>query len=269
MALYRMAAGDGVAWVTGASTGIGRGLALALARDGHIVAVSARSSDKLALLAAEAHGLKGRILSYPCDATDREAMDKTIETIEQEAGPITLAVLNAGIHLPSDGDTFDIENFVKTYELNVFGVLHGLVPVVRRMHALGRGHIVITGSASAYLGLPSAAAYGSSKAALNYLAEALKYDFDKMNIRIQMLNPSFIDTPMTENNTKPMPGLLSVDAAIALVLSGMRDGGFDISFPRRMVWPLKFVRMLPQQLRFPIVNRATGWNTKRVKPPKP
>lgn len=262
MNMYRAAPGEGVAWITGASTGLGRALAFELAADGYTVAVTARDEERLATLAQEAAGLSGRIVPFPCDVTDERGMLRVVNGIERQLGPIALAVFNAGSYFPTRGERLDVQNFVRTFELNVFGVIYGLVPVVARMQQRRGGHIVIVGSVTSYVGLPSAAAYGASKAALNSIAEALKYDFDKLNIRLQIVNPGFIATPLTEGQGFPMPGLLPVRNAAVRLASGIRSGGFEITFPRRLTWSVKALRMLPQPLIHGLVGRLTRWTTK-------
>jgi NAD(P)-dependent dehydrogenase (short-subunit alcohol dehydrogenase family) len=259
MRLYRAQPADGVAWVTGASTGIGRSLARDLVAEGYTVAVTARDEEKLATLVHEIIGLPGRVLLFPCDVTDESAMLKTVAAIEKEAGPIVLAIFNAGAFFPTRGERLDVQNFARTYELNILGALYGLVPLVARMRARKRGHIALVGSVTAYFGLPSAAAYGSSKAALNNLAESLKFDFDKMNIRLQIINPGFVDTPLTEKKTFPMPALMPVEKASARIARGLRTGGFEVTFPRRLTWALKFAKLVPHPVYFWFINWATGW----------
>ena len=99
-----------------------------------------------------------------------------------------------------------------------------------------------------------------SKAALNNIAESLKYDFDKLGIRIQVMNPGFVATPLTAKNNFAMPALMPVDRAAARIAAALKTGGFETTFPRRFTWFLKFLRILPQPLRFWFINRATGWN---------
>ena len=100
--------------------------------------------------------------------------------IERESGPIVLAIFNAGNYFPTRGERLEVFNFARTFEVNLFGMLNGLVPAVDRMRERGRGHVVVVGSVTSYFGWPTAAAYGATKAALNNMAEALKYDFDKL-----------------------------------------------------------------------------------------
>jgi NAD(P)-dependent dehydrogenase (short-subunit alcohol dehydrogenase family) len=263
--LYRAQPSDGAAWVTGASKGIGRSVALALARAGYRVAASARDAALLADVVTQAAGLPGRIVAFPCDVTDEAAMAQTVAAIEAELGPIVLALFNAGTYFPARGDALDVENFRKAYDINVFGVIHGLVPTVERMHARGYGQMALMASATAYGGLPMAAAYGATKAALNNMAEALKFDFDKMNIRIQVINPGFVETPLTHKNNFVMPALMPVDAAAARIVAGLAGGGFEIAFPRRFTLQLKLLRLLPRALYFSILNRRLGWRRRRVR----
>ncbi|MEX0956314.1 MAG: SDR family NAD(P)-dependent oxidoreductase [Rhizobiaceae bacterium] len=267
MALYRAKPADGIAWITGASTGIGRQLALDLAAAGYTVAATARGEEKLVALAEEASTAGHSIVAFPCDVTNEAAMRETAERIEREVGPVTLAIFNAGTYFPTRLDGLTAENFVKTYEVNVFGVIHGLVPVLEQMRRRGRGQIAVIGSASAIFGMPSAAAYGASKAALNNMVWALKYDLDLVNIRIQIINPGFIDTPLTENNRFKMPALMPVDKASLRLLDGLKRGGTEITFPRRFTWFLKALTFLPAPWTYAIQRRFAGWHKRKPAPP--
>ena len=260
MSLYRATPDDGVAWITGASSGIGRQLALDLAAEGYTVAATARSADKLRDLASEASRHTGTIIPLPGDVTDADAMDSIVERIEAEAGPIVLAVFNAGGYLPGKGNKLQVDSFKDTYDINVMGVVNGLVPVVEQMKIRGKGQIAFVSSVSGYGGLPLASAYGASKAAVINMAEALKFDFDKMNIRLQCINPGFIDTPLTAGNRFSMPALMPVDRAVKRITRGLRSGGFELTFPRRFTWWLKLINLLPYPAYFWIVARVTGSN---------
>lgn len=264
MPLYRASPKDGVAWITGGSTGIGRAVALHLVREGYTVAITARDEEEMASVRDSAGGLAGKIVAYPCDVTDEAGMEKTVAAIERDAGPIVLAIFNAGTFLPARGERLETTNLVRTFEINLFGVIYGLVPVVDRMRERGHGQVAITGSVTAYFGLPSAAAYGATKAALNNMAEALRFDFEKMNIRIQMMNPGFVDTPLTKKNSFPMPSLMTVEKAADSYVKGLKSGGFETTFPRRFTWQLKILRRLPKELVFRILNKMTGWDKRPI-----
>jgi NAD(P)-dependent dehydrogenase (short-subunit alcohol dehydrogenase family) len=265
MELYRARPGDGVVWITGASSGIGRKLALDLAAEGYDVAATARSDDKLHELVKEVSGAPGKIIAFPGDVTDAAAMERLVERIEDEAGAVVLAIFNAGNYFPASGTRLNAESFRQTYEINMFGIVNGLVPLVERMKVRGMGHIAFVSSVSGYGGLPTAAAYGASKAAVINMAEALKFDFDRLNIRIQCISPGFIDTPLTEGNKFPMPALMSVDNAVKRITYGLQTGGFEITFPRRFTFWLKLVNLLPYPAYFWIIARITGWNRQSVK----
>ena len=269
MTIYRANPKDGLAWITGGSTGMGRQLSLDLAREGWTVAVTARDEDPIDSLIEETSGLRGKVLSFPCDVTNEKRMAGTVDRIESEAGPIALAVFNAGNYLPVYGEDLDLDKFRKTYDLNVFGILHGLIPLVGRMQSRGRGHVVMIGSVTSYFGWPTAAAYGASKAAVNSMAEALRYDFEKMNIRIQVMNPGFVDTPLTAKNEFDMPAMMPVDKAVARMMKGIKSGAFEVTFPRRFTWGLKFLRLMPQFIRFRFINYATGWRGRPIQPKPP
>lgn len=252
MSLYRAKPSDGVVWITGGSSGIGRALALELVRRGWRVAVTARNI--LPFDDAQA------ISAYPCDVSDKDAMAGVAEKIASELGPIVLAVFNAGNYIPVTGDALKIDDFRKTFDVNFHGVVNGLVPVVAQMKLLGHGQIAITGSVTSYGGLPTAAAYGASKAALNSMAQSLKFDFDPMNIRIQMVNPGFVDSELTKKNQFAMPGLMTSENAVLRMADGLERGGFEIRFPRRLAWPLRLISTLPHALYFRLVAMATGTN---------
>ena len=264
MPLYRADPRDGIAWVTGASSGIGRSLSLALAREGYVVAATARTEENLATLQEEAAGLPGRIVPFPGDVTDEALMALLVERIEDELGEIVLSVFSAGSYLPSKGQRLDASSFRNSFEINVLGVVNGLVPAVERMRGRGRGQVAIVASVTAYFGWPAGAAYGGTKAAPNNIAEGLKYDFDKLNIRIQVINPGFVDTPLTNKNNFDMPAVVPVDRAAGRIVSALKSGGFEITFPRRFTWLLKLLSILPQPLRFWFINHATGWNKRPI-----
>lgn len=259
MAIYRARPEDGVAWITGGSTGIGRSLALDLAGQGYTVAVTAREQAEIDAVIKDAQGKAGRVLAFVCDVTDEKRMAETVVAIEETAGPIVLAVFNAGTYAPTEGENLDGEHFRSTYAVNLFGILNGLIPVVERMKSRSRGHVVLVGSVTAYFGMPTTAAYGSTKAALNVMAEALRFDFVKMNVRIQVMNPGFVDTPLAAKNKFKMPALMPVDKASARMAEAIRSGGFETTFPRRFTWLVKLVAMLPRDGIFALMNYATRW----------
>jgi NAD(P)-dependent dehydrogenase (short-subunit alcohol dehydrogenase family) len=248
----------GLAWVTGASSGIGKALALHLVREGFGVVVTARSHDKLVALQREATG-PGRIIVLDGDVTDPRDMERVISSIEYDHGTLALVVLNAGVFKPVHGEDLHLEDFEETFAVNLHGVVNCLLPAIRHMKARGQGQIALVSSVTGYGGLPTSGAYGATKAALINMAESLKFDLDKQGIRLQIVNPGFVDTPATKENAFPMPALVTPEVAAAEIVSGLKGSGFEITFPKRFTYGLKFLNILPYWLYFPLVNAATGW----------
>jgi len=246
-----------IAWITGAGTGIGRALALRLARDGWQVAISGRRSEPLDEVRVAAGELAGRILPLPVDVTDRAAMSAVAANIERELGPLHLVVLGAGMFATFRADKdFDATAFDRHYAVNLGGVINGINAALPGLKTRRSGHIVIISSVSGYRGLPLAAPYSSSKAALINLAESLKFDFDRLGIVTTVVNPGFVDTPLTENNTFPMPFLIDTAQAAERIHAGILRQDFEIAFPGRMAYLLKFMRCLPYGAYFWLMKRA-------------
>jgi NAD(P)-dependent dehydrogenase (short-subunit alcohol dehydrogenase family) len=258
----RMSPDDGVAWVTGASSGVGRATCIELARRGWTVCATSRRLPELEELAGRASGLAGRIVAHPGDVTDEAAMAGLVNGIEMVHGPIALAFLNAGVAPYTRAGELNVHAFRQAFAVNVLGAANGLAPLLARMGPRRRGQVAVNASVAGYRGLPKAAAYGASKAAAIHMCEALKFDCDNLGIVMQVVNPGFVDTPLTQKNDFPMPFLMSMDAAAKRIVDGFEKGGFEITFPRRLAFILKLMRMLPYSWYFPIVARQTGWNKK-------
>ena len=235
--------------------GIGEALARRLARDGAEVVASARSADRLAALATEG---VGRIVPWPLDITDHAAVATAVARIEAERGPIDVAVLNAGTHRPVSAADFTAQGLRELMEINVMGTAACLEALMPRMIARGQGRIAVVASVAGYRGLPTSAYYGATKAALINLTESLKFDLDRAGVTIQLIDPGFVKTPLTDRNEFSMPFLISADVAADRIARGLRGKGFEIAFPRAFVWILKLLRLLPYRLYFPLVGRTTG-----------
>lgn len=245
------------AWIVGGSTGIGRALALRLARDGDRVAVSARRADRLDALAAEARGLPGTIVPLPLDVTDADAVAAAADRLRREHGPIDLAVLAAACFEPMGVDDFALPGMRRHVEVNVMGVVNAVAALLPDWRAEGRGHLVVVASVNGYRGLPTSLAYGPTKAYLINLAEALAVELRGSGIRVQVVNPGFVETPLVAANDFAMPFLVSAEAAAERIRRGIDGGGFEITFPRRFTWLLKLARMLPYALYLPLAARLT------------
>ena len=250
----RLQAKGGV-WVTGASSGIGRALCTRLVAEGRWVAGSARSQDALCSLRDE---LGEHFYPIPVDITSMIDLNGAITKLERSVGPINLAVLNAAIYEPEGDDGFDGEAARETIKVNVLGTVNCLAAVLPRMRHRGVGHIALMASAAGYRGLPHAAAYGASRAAVLSLAESLKFELQPAGITVQVITPGFVDTQLTAKNTFPMPFIITPDYAAQRIASGLRTDSFEITFPRRFTYMMKLLRLLPYRLYFPLVRRITG-----------
>lgn len=250
---------DGSAWVTGASGGIGKALALRLARDGWTVHATARRSGELEAIAAEADRLEGRIVPLPGDVTDQEAMARAVETITAD-GPLALAVLNAGIYTPMRAQAFSADVVAKHMAVNVQGMANALDPILKHMIARKAGHVALMGSVAGYRGLPNATAYSPTKAAVIAMAEALAMDMADLSVRISVVNPGFVETDATSVNEFDMPFLMKPEEAADRIVDGLGRPGFEIAFPRRFAFILKTIGLLPNRAYIWTVRKALGWD---------
>ncbi|MEM6421465.1 MAG: SDR family NAD(P)-dependent oxidoreductase [Pseudomonadota bacterium] len=262
---------DGVAWVTGASGGIGRALCLSLARRGWEVHATARRLEALTDLAAEAEaaGSKGRIVPAPGDVTDLAAMKDIVAEITAER-PLALAVMNAGIYTPMRAQEFKAEVVRRHLDVNVQGVANGLEPVLAHMIARKGGHVALMASVAGYRGLPDATAYSPTKAAVIAMAEALAMDLASRGVRISVINPGFVETDATSVNEFEMPFLMKAEEAGERIAAGLAKPGFEIRFPLVFALLLRLIGLLPNRAYIWAVRKATGWDSmaERQSPPK-
>jgi len=246
---------DGIAWITGASTGIGAAVAARLVQEGWTVAITARAAGTLQAL-ADRH--PGKMLAAPGDVTDAAAMKAIVADIEGRAGrPVALAMFNAGAWQEMGAADFDLAAFRTMVDVNLLGTANGLDAVMPGMIARGRGQIAIVASVAGYRGLPRAVAYGATKAALISMAESLEFDLKPRGVTVNIVNPGFVRTPMTDVNTFPMPFLLEVEDAAGRIVRGLRRGRFEICFPWQLALPLQILALLPHRLFHALLARGT------------
>jgi len=243
------------AWITGASSGIGRALALKLAAEGWSVAASARSTEALAALVECATDYSGEIAAFPLDIREGRNVDTVLEAIEQWTGPVDLAVMNAGTHKPDDSATLTQSHVKRIFDLNLNGTVNCLFRVASKMSARKSGHIAIVSSLAGYCGLPRASAYGASKAALINLAESLRPELTLNGVKLQIVNPGFVETPLTDKNDFTMPFLMPLEDAVEAFYQGLQSNRFEIVFPWRFAILMKLLRLLPYPVFFGITRR--------------
>jgi short-subunit dehydrogenase len=241
------------AWVTGAGKGIGRALVKHLTKDGWTVAISSRTASDLVALAAECPAESVRM--FPLDVTDAEVCDRVAGSVFKALGPLDLAVLNAGTHKAFEAKDFSVDPVRQLVEVNLMGTVNTLAAVMPRAIQQGRGQIAVVASLAGYRGLPTASAYGATKAALINMCEALRPDLARHGIKLQVINPGFVKTPLTDRNDFPMPFLISAPDAAALIVQGLGTDRFEISFPRRFATIMKVLRLLPDRLFFALTRR--------------
>ena len=246
----------GCAWITGASSGIGAALAQELAARGWTVAISARRQNELETIGAA----NERIHAYACDVTDRKAMSKIAAAIEAAHGPIALAVLNAGIYLPTNLPEFDADLFDRSFEVNLGGVVNGLNALVPGMVARGEGHISFVASVTGYGGLGTSAAYGATKAALINMAESLAMDLKSNGVHVSSIAPGFVRTPATDSNEFPMPFIIEAEEAAKRIADGLAKNKTHIAFPKRFTFLLRLINLLPRGLYVKLVGKFTSPN---------
>lgn len=248
---------DGLAWVTGASSGIGREVAAQLAQAGWTVIISARGQAGLESLAAQ-H--PGRMLVAPMDITDAQAVRAGLAQVQAQSGRnIVRAVLNAGTYERDTARDFNVARFKTQVEVNLLGTAHCLEALLPGMLAAGAGQIGVVSSLSGLAGLPGAVSYSTTKAGLIAMCQSLKFDLDRAGVGISAILPGFVRTPLTDKNTFPMPYIMTVETAARAIISGLDSGRFIIAFPAALAWPLRVLRILPAPVFFAVLARATKW----------
>jgi NAD(P)-dependent dehydrogenase (short-subunit alcohol dehydrogenase family) len=245
-------------WLVGASTGIGRATASALHAAGARVVVSARSREPLDSFVATHAGS----VAIALDATDRDAMRQAAVQIKQQHGGIDLAMYCAGTYAAMRATAFELDVALRHVQVNYVGALHMLDAVLPHLLAqanTGRGgHISLVSSVAGFRGLPQSLAYGPTKAALINLAETMYLDLSPLKLGVSVINPGFVETPLTATNQFRMPALITPEAAAAEIIKGWRDGDFEIHFPKRFTLWLKAMRHLNYGSYFAAVRRSTG-----------
>lgn len=231
-----------VAWVTGASAGIGEALVHELCRRGAVVAATARRAEALQAIAAAA---AGKVLPVVADVTDRAGTRAAAERVGDELGPIDLAILNAGLWEQVDVRAFDSEVVRRHLDTNVMGMVHGVEAVLPEMRRRRAGTIAGMASVAGYRGLPQAEGYGASKAAEINLLESLRIDLRSSGIRVVTVCPGFVRTGLTGRNSFPMPFMLEPAEAARRICDGLEQGKPEIVFPLPMMLAMKAVRLVP------------------------
>ena len=223
-----------IIWITGASTGIGKALAIKFAKNGWVVAASARREKLLKKLCE----INENIHSYPLDVTK-----------------IDICVFGTGMHDPTSEKKFNLKKIREIMEVNYFGTMNCINSIYEYFSKKKSGQISIISSVAGYRGLPAAGAYCASKSALISFAESLYFDMIRKNVQVKLISPGFIKTPMTDQNDFPMPMIKSAEyAADKIYLGLLRKSGFEIHFPKAFTFLMKMIQILPNWLYFGAIN---------------
>ena len=238
-------------WITGASSGIGKALAIKFAQEGWKVAISARRENLL----KEISKSQNNIDYFPLDVTDIEKCKTVFNDVKKKLGDVNISVFCTGIHDPKSEKKLNLEKVRKIMEVNFFGAVNSINAVYDYYKDKKSGQISIVSSVAGYRGLPAAGAYCASKSALSSFAESLYFDFKRDNVRISLVSPGFIKTPMTDQNDFPMPMIKSPEFAAEQMFKGLtKSNGFEIHFPKTFTFLMKIIQILPNWLYFGAIN---------------
>ena len=247
---------DKTIWITGASTGIGRALAIKFAKNGWNVAASARRENLL----KELEELNQDIYSFPLDVTDKEKCKEVFKKIEDKFKTIDISFFSTGTCDPGKEKEIDVEQIENVMKVNFFGTLNCIKSVEKYYRNKKSGHISIVSSIAGYRGLPNSTGYGPSKSALNNLAESLFFDFKRYGVRVSLISPGFIKTPMTDKNDFKMPFLSTTDFAADKIYEGLVNSNkFEIHFPKQLTLILKLLIILPYTLYLKLISKLTKY----------
>tara|TARA_B100001741_G_scaffold269058_1_gene235953 strand:+ start:231 stop:986 length:756 start_codon:yes stop_codon:yes gene_type:complete len=243
-----------VIWITGASSGIGKALALKFADNGWQVAISARRENLLNEISESNENIK----SFPLDVTDKVKCKEVFDQIKNHYGDIDICFFSTGTWNPKTEKDIDLEQIENVFKVNFFGTVNSIKAVEQHFKNKMDGIITIVSSIAGYRGLPNSTGYGPSKSALNNLAESLYFDFGRYNVRVCLVSPGFIKTPMTDKNDFKMPFLKTPEFAADEIYKGLINKKiFEIHFPKELTLTLKLFSFFPSKLYFYLVKKLT------------
>ena len=240
-------------WITGASSGIGKALAIKFTTEGWQVAASARRENLL----EELNNKNPNIHSFPLDVKDEAQTKKVFENIIEKFQTVDICIFCTGIHDPESEKKLSGKKIREIMETNFFGTLNCIMAVNSYFRERKSGHISLVSSVAAYRGLPAASGYCASKSALTSLAESLYFDFKRHNVRVSVVSPGFIKTPMTDKNKFPMPMIRSPEYAAEKMFIGLtKKNVFEIHFPIAFTMLMKLLKIMPNWLYFMIASKG-------------
>ena len=241
-------------WITGASSGIGKALAIKFSNQGWNVAVSARRKELLDELVKN----NSNISSFPLDVTNHESCVQIFKNILEKYSNIDLCVFSTGTYDPKTEKEINLTAIENVMKVNFFGTLNCIKAVENHLKNKKEGHIAIMSSVAGYRGLPNSSGYGPSKAALINLSESLYFDFKKYKVRISLISPGFIKTPLTDKNKFKMPFIKSTQFAANKIYNGLiKSNSFEITFPKELTILMKIFKVLPNKIYLYLMGKST------------
>jgi short-subunit dehydrogenase len=242
-----------VIWITGASSGIGKSLAIKFANEGWQVAASARRENLL----KELNKTNPNIHSFPLDVTDSEKCKIVSLEILNKLKNIETCVFCTGIHDPKSERSLNLEKVKKIMEVNYLGTINSINSVYNYFKKKRSGHISMVSSVAGYRGLPAGGAYCASKSALTTFAESLYFDMKRFNVRVSVVHPGFIKTPMTDQNDFSMPMIKSPEFAANEIFKGVtQSNAFEIHFPKPFTFIMKILKIMPNWLYLKLIKKG-------------
>ena len=246
-------------WITGGSTGIGKALAIKFASKGWNVAISARRENLLKEISDENENIHG----FPLDVTDKLKCKEVFQQIKDKFQEIDVCFFSTGTWNPKKEKDIDVEQIEEVFKVNFFGTLNSIKAVEEYFKNKKNGIITIVSSIAGYRGLPNSTGYGPSKSALNNLAESLYFDFKRSNVRVCLVSPGFIKTPMTDKNDIKMPFLKTTEYAADQIYKGLINKNiFKIHFTKALKITLKLLSFLPSKVYCSLIGRMTKYQKK-------
>ena len=246
-------------WITGGSTGIGKALAIKFASKNWNVAVSARRVELL----NELSDTYENISCFPLDVSDKEKCKEVFTEIKNKFENIDICFFSTGTWDPKKEKDIDVDQMQNVFQINFFGTVNCIKAVEQYFRDKRNGIITIVSSIAGYRGLPNSTGYGPSKSALNNLAESLYFDFKRYNVRVCLVSPGFIKTPMTDKNDFKMPFLKTSEYAAEKIYDGLVNKNvFEIHFPKSLTITLKLLSLLPSKIYFGLVGKLTKYQKK-------
>ncbi len=240
-------------WITGASSGIGKALAIKFSNEGWQVAASARRNNLLNELSEK----NKNITSFPLDVTNSGRCKEIFKEIKEKFKEIDISVFCTGTHDPQAEKRFELNSIERIMNVNFFGTINSINAVYEYYKERKSGHISIVSSVAGYRGLPSAGAYCASKSALTTFAESLYFDLKRFNIRVSVVHPGFIKTPMTDQNDFTMPMIKPPEYAAEEMFKGLtKSKNFEIHFPKKFTFIMKVLEIMPNWLYLKLVKKG-------------